>query len=126
MQNNPFGVLMGTLIDTQLPRKKDARASVPVIAAVGGGGKTASLFNLASFMADSGASVVVTTTTHIRDPRFETVRRRYDRLVIDPDMALPESVLTAIHHAGIISTQCWSKPTVRAGFRSRHQPRTNR
>jgi len=101
MKSLPFGSLIGSLIDTQLLRKKDVPASMPVISAVGGGGKTSSLFGLASFMADSGASVAVTTTTHIRDPRFEAEKRRYDRLVIDPDLSLPEAKQDILHHAGI-------------------------
>jgi probable selenium-dependent hydroxylase accessory protein YqeC len=55
--------------------------SGPVIAIVGGGGKTATMFNLASAARRRGLGVAVTTTTHIRDPRLET-GRNHDHLVL--------------------------------------------
>lgn len=86
--------LFGALIDRLISLRAGPGVSVPVIAAVGGGGKTASLFSLASYYADSGYSVVLTTTTHIRDPRFEAEKRRYDRLIIEAEQDI-------LHHAGI-------------------------
>ncbi len=64
----------------------------PVIAAVGGGGKTGALFAMAASFADAGLDVALTTTTHIRDPRRER-GRRFDEVVIDGTLALPEPVL---------------------------------
>jgi probable selenium-dependent hydroxylase accessory protein YqeC len=63
-----------------------------VVAIVGGGGKTATMFSLASAARDRGLGVAVTTTTHIRDPRFET-GRNYDRLVL-----LDETDDGQVHH----------------------------
>lgn len=57
----------------------------PLIAAfVGAGGKTSAIFALADAAADFG--VTITTTTHIRDPRLEK-GRRFDRVLIDPELA---------------------------------------
>lgn len=47
-----------------------------VIAFVGAGGKTSAMFRLAGELAGAGASVLVTTTTHIFDPRLEPDRPR--------------------------------------------------
>lgn len=66
--------------DSRLPR---------TVVAVGGGGKTASLFALASFYADRGKGVLFTTTTHVRDPRKEKERRRFDRVIVEPPLADP-------------------------------------
>ena len=59
------------------------------VVAVGGGGKTASLFALASFYADRGKGVVFTTTTQVRDPRREKEQRRFNRVVLAPPLAAP-------------------------------------
>ncbi len=59
-------------------------------AAVGGGGKTGTLFALASSLADAGRAVILTTTTHIRDPRSEK-GRRFDELLFWPALADPPS-----------------------------------
>ncbi len=58
-----------------------------IIAIVGAGGKTAALFSLAESLAAKGVSVALTTTTQIRDPRYET-GRRFDRVVIDGSLML--------------------------------------
>ena len=60
-------------------------AGKTVIAAVGGGGKTGTLFALAACLADAGLDVSLTTTTHIRDPRSER-GRRFDEVVIDEEL----------------------------------------
>ena len=61
-----------------------------VIAIVGGGGKTSALFTLAEELALGGPGdhVLVTTTTHIVDPRTEQ-GRPFDQLLLDPDLAGP-------------------------------------
>lgn len=53
-----------------------------VIALVGAGGKTSALFGLAEELAWTGRDVVMTTTTHLRDPRLEQ-GRSFDRVVFD-------------------------------------------
>lgn len=63
---------------------KERLKKPPVIALVGGGGKTSLMFGLAGAGASRGWSVLVTTTTHLRDPRGET-GRRFDRLILAPD-----------------------------------------
>lgn len=59
------------------------------VVAVGGGGKTASLFALAPFYADRGKRVLFTTTTQVRDPRREKEQRRFDRVLLVPPLADP-------------------------------------
>lgn len=59
--------------------------SVPVVAFAGGGGKTTALFALAGELAGSGERVLVTTTTHIRDPRAEG--RFLDAFLEVPELA---------------------------------------
>ena len=59
-----------------------------VLAMVGGGGKTSTLFTLAEALALGGADVLVTTTTHIVDPREEP-GRPFDQLILDPILAGP-------------------------------------
>jgi len=54
-----------------------------VVALVGAGGKTSALFGLGEELAQGGARVLLTTTTHIYDPRLEE-GRGFDRLVLDP------------------------------------------
>jgi probable selenium-dependent hydroxylase accessory protein YqeC len=58
-----------------------------VIALVGAGGKTSALFGLAAELAGSSpAGVLMTTTTHLHDPRLEP-GRGYDQLVLAPALA---------------------------------------
>ena len=58
-----------------------------VIALVGAGGKTSALFGLAGELVGSSPSgVLMTTTTHLYDPRLER-GRAYDQLVLDPALA---------------------------------------
>jgi probable selenium-dependent hydroxylase accessory protein YqeC len=64
-------------------------ARKPVIAAVGGGGKTGTLFSLAAALAAAGSDVILTTTTHIRDPRHES-GRNFDTVVVDKSLASPQ------------------------------------
>ncbi len=59
-----------------------------VIALVGAGGKTRALFALAEELSERGADVLLTTTTHIFDPRLEE-GRGFDRVLIDPAYAQP-------------------------------------
>jgi probable selenium-dependent hydroxylase accessory protein YqeC len=56
-----------------------------VIALVGAGGKTSALFGLGQELAGNG--VLLTTTTHIFDPRLER-GRGFDQVVLDPALAL--------------------------------------
>lgn len=53
-----------------------------VIALTGAGGKTSALFGLADELASQGHDVLMTTTTHLADPRLEA-DRPIDRVVID-------------------------------------------
>ena len=68
-------------------------AAGAVIAIVGGGGKTSALFTLAEELAmgGPGADGVITTTTHIVDPRSEE-GRSFDQLLLDPTLANPAGV----------------------------------
>jgi probable selenium-dependent hydroxylase accessory protein YqeC len=60
-----------------------------VIAIVGGGGKTSALFTLADELATGRkADVIVTTTTHIVDPRTEACRP-IDQVFLSPALAGP-------------------------------------
>jgi len=59
-----------------------------VVALVGAGGKTSAMFGLGEELAGDGARVLLTTTTHIYDPRLEG-GREFDRLVLDPVLASP-------------------------------------
>jgi probable selenium-dependent hydroxylase accessory protein YqeC len=61
-----------------------------VIALVGAGGKTSALFGLGEELAlgGRGAAVLLTTTTHIYDPRLES-GRSFDRLAFVPAMETP-------------------------------------
>lgn len=69
-----------------------------VIAAVGGGGKSALLYLLAKTFAEKGKRVVLTTTTHIYDPRTETEMRPFDSVTIIPELgAAPRGDDGAIH-----------------------------
>jgi len=58
-----------------------------VIAIVGGGGKTSALFALADELA-MAADVLITTTTHIVDPRLEP-GRPFDGIFLAPGLAAP-------------------------------------
>jgi probable selenium-dependent hydroxylase accessory protein YqeC len=78
-------VLLSELLLPLLPRP----ASRGVIALVGAGGKTAALFALGVELAALGpAGVLLTTTTHIYDPRLEP-GRPFDQVVLDPALAGP-------------------------------------
>ena len=59
-----------------------------VIAFVGAGGKTTAMFRLAGELETRGRSVLVTTTTHLFDPRRES-RVPAGRLVFRPEMEFP-------------------------------------
>jgi probable selenium-dependent hydroxylase accessory protein YqeC len=62
-------------------------ASGGVVALVGAGGKTSALFGLAGELAGaSPAGVLMTTTTHLYDPRLEQ-GRGFDQLALDPALA---------------------------------------
>jgi probable selenium-dependent hydroxylase accessory protein YqeC len=61
-----------------------------VVAFVGGGGKTSALFRLAGALEAAGHRVLVTTTTHLRDPRLEDFRPALEVLV-RPDLEAPPS-----------------------------------
>jgi probable selenium-dependent hydroxylase accessory protein YqeC len=63
-----------------------------VVAIVGGGGKTATLFSLAAAARSRGLRVAVTTTTHIRDPRQET-GRVFDSLVLLDETGLGHTLV---------------------------------
>ena len=83
----------GDLFDVLLPHLK-AGPHDPglVVAIVGGGGKTATLFALATASRARGLRVAVTTTTHIRDPRLE-LGRDFDHIVL-----VDESGSRALQH----------------------------
>jgi probable selenium-dependent hydroxylase accessory protein YqeC len=59
-----------------------------VIAFVGAGGKTSALFRLARALQGQGRRVLITTTTHLLDPRGEPTRPAFD-LVLRPEMEAP-------------------------------------
>jgi probable selenium-dependent hydroxylase accessory protein YqeC len=59
-----------------------------VIAFVGGGGKTSALFRLAAALEAEGSRVLVTTTTHLRDPRLEDFRPAL-AVVLRPELEGP-------------------------------------
>lgn len=59
-----------------------------VIACVGAGGKTSALFCLARALEGQGRRVLITTTTHLLDPRGEPARPAFD-LVLRPDLETP-------------------------------------
>lgn len=79
------------LLDTLLPFLPFGGG---VIAIVGAGGKTRALFVLAEELSETGADVLLTTTTHIRDPRLE-MGRRFDRVMLDRVYATPGNPLGA-------------------------------
>lgn len=56
-----------------------------VAAIVGAGGKTSTMYTLASELSERGNRVIATTTTHIWDPRAEQ-GRRFSRLVLSPEL----------------------------------------
>lgn len=64
-----------------------------LVAAVGGGGKTGTLFALAERAAAEGKKAALTTTTHIRDPKTEG-GRRFAALLLDADLASAPAVRT--------------------------------
>jgi probable selenium-dependent hydroxylase accessory protein YqeC len=59
-----------------------------VIAFVGAGGKTSALFRLATAHEGQGRRVLITTTTHLLDPREELSRPAFD-LILRPDLESP-------------------------------------
>jgi probable selenium-dependent hydroxylase accessory protein YqeC len=59
-----------------------------VIAFVGAGGKTTALFQLARELESRGRPVLITTTTHVLDPRRETGRAAM-RVLFRPEMETP-------------------------------------
>jgi probable selenium-dependent hydroxylase accessory protein YqeC len=59
-----------------------------VIAFVGAGGKTSAMFRLVTALEGQGRRVLITTTTHLLDPRGEPSRPAFD-LVLRPDMEAP-------------------------------------
>jgi len=59
-----------------------------VVAFVGAGGKTSALFRLAGTRMDQGRRVLITTTTHLLDPRTEANRPALN-LILRPDMEAP-------------------------------------
>ncbi len=59
-----------------------------VIALVGAGGKTRALFGLGEALSLRGQDVVLTTTTHLFDPRLEPARV-FDQVVLEPAYAAP-------------------------------------
>lgn len=59
-----------------------------IIAFVGAGGKTSALFGLARQLELQGHRVLVTSTTHLLDPRGEPFRPRFD-LILRPDLEAP-------------------------------------
>lgn len=81
-----------------------AGAEPPVVAFVGGGGKTSALFSLAGSLADGGLRVALTTTTLIRDPRRET-GRRFDAVVLEKELAecaAPEAAAATPSIGGLV------------------------
>jgi probable selenium-dependent hydroxylase accessory protein YqeC len=78
-------LLLAELLLPLLPRPEPGG----VIALVGAGGKTAALFGLGGELAAMGPSgALLTTTTHIYDPRLEP-GRPFDQVVLDPALAGP-------------------------------------
>jgi len=76
------------LADSLLPLLP--RPGAGAVALVGAGGKTAALFGLAGELAGiSPSGVLMTTTTHLFDPRLEP-GRGFEQLVLDPALAGPD------------------------------------
>lgn len=76
-----------------------------VVAIVGGGGKTASLFALGAAVVERGGRALLATTTHIRDPRLE-IGRRFDRVIVDSRFAAPPpSSCDGV--GGLVSSLCF-------------------
>jgi probable selenium-dependent hydroxylase accessory protein YqeC len=87
LSGSSFSELFESL--TQNPWGRALSRISRTVVAVGGGGKTASLFALASFYADRGKRVLFSTTTQVRDPRKEKEQRRFDRVLVDSPLADP-------------------------------------
>jgi len=75
----------------------DVNDKVKVIALVGGGGKTTTMFKLASELRNRGKRVLITTTTAIYEPS----RRQYDELHLWESKSLGQKFISK-HEAGII------------------------
>ncbi len=81
-----------------------------VISIVGAGGKTTLMYALARYYAGQGASVVVTTTTHIKRPQNYLVARNKEELlcllaknsIVAAGAAVPENKLTQAYEMSII------------------------
>ena len=63
-------------------------SSGALVSIVGAGGKTRVLFELGEDLANRGPDVLLTTTTHIFDPRGEP-GRRFDQVLLEADLAEP-------------------------------------
>lgn len=74
-----------TLLEALLPLLP---AHTGVVAFVGAGGKTTAMFRLARELEGRGRSVLVTTTTHLFDPRRDP-EGPVGRVVFRPEMELP-------------------------------------
>lgn len=85
MEENSLSQTVLKLLQTRKGHSRQDKATV--VAAVGGGGKTAVLYLLAEAFARKGRRVCFTTTTHIYDPRTEEEARGFDRVVILPELA---------------------------------------
>ena len=73
---------VGDVIQLCLP------VSPAVVSIVGAGGKTRVLYELGEHLANGGPDIVLTTTTHIFDPRGEP-GRRFDQVLLEADLAEP-------------------------------------
>jgi probable selenium-dependent hydroxylase accessory protein YqeC len=69
-------------------------ASPPLVAFVGGGGKTAAIFALASSAKRAGFKVMISTSAAMRDPRLEA-NRDIDGFAIEPGLRLPATPETS-------------------------------
>lgn len=76
-----------TLLEALLPVLP---ADSAVVAFVGAGGKTTAMIRLAGELEEKGRSVLVTTTTHLLDPRLEPGGPA-GRLVFRPEMEFPRT-----------------------------------
>jgi probable selenium-dependent hydroxylase accessory protein YqeC len=84
-----------------IPQKKG------ITSIVGGGGKTSLMYRLGAEYAAAGKSVILTTTTHIGDPKLSDARlieqsecEKYDRI------AVPGEVICVAKRAGYRKLEC--------------------